>query len=127
MSGWEKGPMASEDDEQEALFEWARMMERAYPCLRLLYHVPNGGKRDIGTARALRRRGVKPGVPDLCLPHPCGGYHGLYIELKTAGGKTSEYQKEWLEALREEGYFVALCRGWADAAATIERYLGGGR
>ena len=114
----------TEDSEQEALFEWAAMMSRVQPCLRLLHHIPNGGKRDIDTARALRRRGVKPGVPDLCLPHPAGRFHGLYIELKKAhGGKTSDYQDEWIKALEGEGYFVAVCHGWRNAAAKIEEYL----
>lgn len=118
------GFLPTEDSEQEALFEWAAMMSRVQPCLRLLHHIPNGGKRDIGTARALRRRGVKPGVPDLCLPHPAGRFHGLYIELKKAhGGRTSDYQDEWIKALEGEGYFVAVCHGWRNAATKIEEYL----
>ena len=70
-----------EDDEQETLFEWAEIQAAKYPVLELMYHTPNGGKRDITTAKKLKRRGVKPGVPDVCLPVARGNYHGLYIEM----------------------------------------------
>ena len=30
-----------EDIEQQMVFEWAATMEYRYPCLRLMYHVPN--------------------------------------------------------------------------------------
>lgn len=55
------------------LFTWAMWQQEGRPELKLLYHVPNGGKRDKRTATALRRQGVKAGVPDLCLPVARGG------------------------------------------------------
>ena len=70
----------SEDEEQAAVFEWAELMEHKYPCLWLMYHVPNGEKRDKATAAKLKRMGVKPGVCDIVLPAARGGYHGLYVE-----------------------------------------------
>jgi hypothetical protein len=77
-----------------------------------------------GTASA---EGVKAGVPDLCLPVARGQYHGLYIELKRhRGGRTSDHQSEWLDALSAQGYKAALCYGWEQAAGTIIEYLTGG-
>ena len=73
------------DDEsghQEALFSWAAYQTQRMPELEYLHHVPNGGKRDKATAIALKRQGVKAGVPDIHLPVAKGSYHGLYIELK---------------------------------------------
>lgn len=67
---------------QEMLFRWITYQLDEYPELALLYHIPNGGKRDAKTATILKRQGVKAGVPDLHLPVARGGYHGLYIELK---------------------------------------------
>lgn len=78
------------DDEsghQEALFSWAAYQQGRMPELEYLHHVPNGGKRDKATATALKRQGVKAGVPDIVLPAVRAGYHGLYIELK-AGKNT---------------------------------------
>ena len=71
------------DDEsghQEALFSWAAYRTGLMPELQYMYHVPNGGKRDAATAVALKRQGVKAGVPDIMLPAARAGYHGLYIE-----------------------------------------------
>ena len=79
----------SEEQEQVALFKWAKLQENVYPALRLLYHIPNGGKRDKVTAARLKAAGVKAGVPDICLPVPAGGCNGLYIEMKYGNSKPS--------------------------------------
>ncbi|MCI9110288.1 VRR-NUC domain-containing protein [uncultured Clostridium sp.] len=113
----------SESQEQKALFKWAGIAEQQFPELKLLHHIPNGGKRDLKTASNLKREGVKAGVPDMCLPVARGKYHGLYIELKTIKGKVHKSQKEWLDALEEEGYAVKVCYGWLEARETIEGYL----
>lgn len=114
------------DDEsghQESLFIWAAYNMPRMPELKFMHHVPNGGKRDAATATALKRQGVKAGVPDICLPAPRGGYHGLYIELKAGRNTTTEKQREWLEYLKRQGYFTAVCYGWQSAAELVEKYL----
>lgn len=119
-------PPAPEAAEQTALFEWAELTSRQYPPLRLLYHVPNEGKRSAAEGARLRAQGLRRGVPDICLPVAVNGFHGLYIELKRErGGRVSDDQQFWLDALMEQGYFVALCRGWERAAGVIMRYLRG--
>lgn len=114
------------DDEsghQEALFSWAAYRTGLMPELQYMYHVPNGGKRDKATAAVLKRQGVKAGVPDIMLPAARAGYHGLYIELKAGENTTTKKQKEWLEYLRQQGYYTAVCYGWQPAAQLIEQYL----
>lgn len=103
------------DDEsghQEALFSWAAYQLGRMPELEYLHHVPNGGKRDKATATALKRQGVKAGVPDIVLPAVRAGYHGLYIELKAGRNTTTDNQKRWLEYLRQQGYYTAVCYSW---------------
>lgn len=118
--------VATEAAEQKALFKWAHMSEGRWPELRLLHHCPNGGSRDPREAHNLRLEGVKPGVPDICLPVPRGGYHGLYIELKRLkGGRVSEEQKDWLSALTRQGYMAVVCHGWQEAQGVIMGYLNG--
>ncbi len=113
-----------EDVEQRMVFKWAELASATYPELRLLYAIPNGGKRAIKTAIALKAQGVKAGVPDMCLPVPRGGYHGLYVELKRQkGGTVSDYQKSWINALNNQGYKATVCRGAAEAMETISEYL----
>ena len=59
---------ASESVEQCCLFRWAGYSLGLHPELKLMYHIPNGGKRNITTARRLKAEGVKAGVPDIHLP-----------------------------------------------------------
>lgn len=114
------------DDEsgnQEALFEWANYQLWHMPELEYMFHVPNGGKRDKATAIALKRQGVKAGVPDIFLPVPRNGYHGLCIELKAGKNKPTQNQKKWIEFLNKQGYYAVVCYGWEEAAKEIDKYL----
>lgn len=115
-----------EANEQIKLFRWANFATAKYPCLALLHHIPNGGSRNRLEARNLKLQGVKSGVPDICLPVPCGKYHGLYIEMKYGKNKPTDNQNRWLTLLRQNGYCTAICYGWEDAKKVIENYLNGG-
>lgn len=112
-----------EGGHQAALFEWAAYNTGRMPELEYLHHIPNGGKRDGATAAALKRQGVKAGVPDICLPVPKGEYHGLYIELKAGKNTATEKQRNWLNFLQNQGYYTAICYSWQLAAELIEGYL----
>lgn len=116
-------PPGSESNEQMSLFRWAAYNTGAYPDLQWMYHIPNGGKRNITTAKRLKAEGVKPGVPDICLPVPKGSYHGLYIEMKAGKNKATKLQEEWLIALSNNGYSTAICYGWEEAVGVIKRYM----
>lgn len=114
----------TEAQEQKALFEWIAYNIWKWPELRLCYHIPNGGSRDPREAHNLKLQGVKPGVPDICLPVPRGPYHGLYIELKRQkGGRLSEDQKAWLNRLNRVGYRAVVCNGFEAARDEILDYL----
>lgn len=113
----------TEADEQEAVMTWAKYNTWKYPALRWLHHIPNGGSRHPAEAVTLKRMGVKAGVPDLCLPFPAHGFHGLYIEMKSEKGYASPLQKEWLEALNGNGYKAVVCRGAQSAINELESYL----
>lgn len=112
--------------EQATLFSWAQMQSWRWPELELMMHIPNGGKRSKSEAARFKAEGVKSGVPDIFLPVPRGGYHGLWIELKRReGGTVSREQKEWIARLTEQGYRAAVCRGWEEASEEIKRYMEG--
>ena len=114
----------TESQEQQLLFEWAALSAGRWPELALMYHIPNGGSRSKSEAGRFRAEGVKAGVPDICLPVAREGYHGLYIELKRVkGGRVSTAQQGWIAALRDQGYYACVCKGWDDAAHVIKKYL----
>lgn len=74
-------------------------------------------------AAKLKAAGVKRGVPDISLPVARGGYHGLYIELKYDTGRPTAEQKEWHDALIEQGYKAVFCWGFESAIEVIKEYL----
>ena len=118
----------TEQQEQIAVFKWAELNSGKHPELALLFHIPNGGKRGAKEAAIFKAAGVKRGVPDLCLPVARKGYHGLYIEMKRKkGGYAQPTQIRWARDLERQGYAVALCHGWEEAAKVLEEYLNDGR
>jgi hypothetical protein len=112
-----------EENEQIALFEWARLSENRYPELRWMFHIPNGGARHKATAGRLKSAGVKAGVLDIFLPVPKGIYHGMFIEMKHGKNKPTPEQMAWLEYLKDVGYKTAVCYGCYEAIDTIKEYL----
>ncbi|MFT9055120.1 MAG: VRR-NUC domain-containing protein [Ethanoligenens sp.] len=116
----------SEATEQITVVSWCRQAAETVPALRalrLLYHVPNGGKRNKLEAANLKQEGVKAGVPDLVLPVARGAYIGLYIEMKYGDNRESENQIDWLTGLQSEGHFVCVCYSARLALDVIERYI----
>lgn len=120
-----------EHAEQVALFKWAALHERIEPRLKLMFAVPNGGKRDAIAARWLKDEGLKAGVPDIILPvwssMPAGKLFGcLVIEMKSErNGRVSKPQKEWAKTFELYGSGVhAVCWSWVSAVEAIAVYLG---
>lgn len=115
----------TEAQEQALVIKWSKQpgIRARWPELSLLFHVPNGGSRDVVEGKHLKQQGVKKGVPDLCLPVPSGQYHGLFIEMKTAEGRATKEQRWWIEHLSAAGYFAQVCHGWEAAVALLEWYL----
>ena len=83
LSPVRKLPHPTEHQEQCAVVQWAALQHGRYPELALLYAIPNAGAgAQRGQAGKMKAEGVKPGVPDLCLPVRRGKCSGLYIEMK---------------------------------------------
>ena len=118
-----KSNKPKEFDEQVLVFQWAKTLEARYPYLWLLNGSLNGTKMNIGQAVKMKRSGMKKGYPDIFLPVARGSKHGLYIELKRKGGKTSVEQLEWLKRLNEQGYEAVVCVGGMEAINKIKDYL----
>jgi hypothetical protein len=109
----------SEHQIQVAVVTWFRMQ---FPKL-ILFAIPNGGMRNIGTAIKLKNEGVLAGVADLFLMSPNKMHHGLFIEMKAAKGKVSDQQKYFLEQAQAKGYATCVCHSFDEAQAIINKYL----
>lgn len=121
--------LPSESQEQITVVRWFDLSHRSLKGR--LIAVPNGahlagsGKQRAMKMTRMKAEGLRPGFPDLFLPVPAHGFHGLAIEMKRQkGSTTSPEQIEWLEWLAEQGYMTALCKGAQAAIDTITGYLG---
>lgn len=115
--------MTNEAYEQIKLFNWVAFERNNYPQLDLLYHIPNGGKRNQKEAFNLKRQGVRAGVPDLCLPVARGKFHALYIELKVGKNTATQKQKDWIKKLEKQGNLALVCYGWEEASKVLLNYI----
>lgn len=97
----------------------------AYPAYRggCLFAVPNGGHRNIQTARSLKAEGVTSGVSDLLLLVPKREYHGLCVEVKTPVGRQSDNQKNWQRIIEAQGYRYEIVRSLDEFAELVRWYL----
>lgn len=119
-------PRALERDEQAALFRFAHIAARHDPRWTLLNASQNGLHTTPQQARRAKACGMKRGIPDLCLPVPSSGYHGLYLELKRRGATACHVTPEqswWLAQLNAQGYAAQVAYGWEHAVALIRAYL----
>lgn len=116
--------MTTEHAEQALVIDWKNMHVARYPVLRLLHSTPNGGKRHIKTALALKAEGQVAGIPDLQLPVARHGSIGLWVEMKVGRNNPTPEQVEKMAALRAEGHLVKVCYSAEAAVETIYHYLG---
>lgn len=114
-------PKNEEHKLQCACVEWFR---RQYPKYsRLLYAVPNGGRRDAKTGKILKDEGVVRGVSDLNLDIANRFYHGLRIEMKTPKGIQSKEQKEFQAEVEAQGFKYIICRSRDEFIKGVTIYI----
>lgn len=113
----------SEHDEQCRVICWRNEWHRHYPGLELLHAIPNGGQRSKAQAGKLRAEGVLAGVCDLFLPVARRGFHGLYIEMKSLIGTTTDNQDKFIQSVQAQGFYAECCKGADDAIGLLKWYL----
>lgn len=91
---------------------------------RLIYHIPNGERRDAVTGARLKRSGVVAGVPDLCVPYSNGTHTHLYIELKAGkSGRLSTNQQAIIGELTKGGAAVVVCHSFEEFREAVDAYF----
>lgn len=102
--------------------DFIRYLELMHPDI--LYTIsPAGFVMSAGMAMKMMRMGYRKGTPDVMIFEPRGKWHGLFIEFKAPGGKTSESQELFLQLARERNYHTAICFSTAAAVEQLEEYL----
>jgi hypothetical protein len=112
-----------EHQNQVALMQWCKLNETRFPALKWIFHIPNGGSRNVIEAANLKRAGVKAGIPDLFLPVARKMEHGLFIEMKAGKNTLTKNQEEFLDHCFTEDYKYVVCYSWQNAVKYIEEYL----
>lgn len=94
-----------------------------HPELRkIIFHIPNEGKRTGRYGAHLKALGLRPGVSDLFIAKGSHGFHGAWIEIKSREGTLSPAQRAFFEDMRAQNYFTAACYSFEEIINTIEWY-----
>lgn len=114
-----------ESAHQRALIQWWKVAHKGLGIAdeRLLFSIPNGGRRTGLYGSFLVKEGLRAGVPDLFLSVARGVFHGLYLELKSETGQVRPFQREVIGLVKVEGYQVVVCKGFDAAREAVEAYL----
>lgn len=120
----EKALLPKEKAEQRAVVEWLKWHPILKHCVISIQNEHAGGEVS-GHHRKLM--GVMAGASDLFIAYPCGGKHGLFIEMKRRRlAKVSEEQIIFTNRMKSLGYEACICYGYDHAIKAIGDYLSSG-
>jgi len=112
---------ATENQIQCAIVEWLRL--KSIGGKFRFFHIPNGGSRHPAEAARLKKAGVMPGVPDLCIV--LDGGRTIWIEVKTATGMSSKAQADWGSWLIFKDHASHIARNVYDVEEIMKPHLEG--
>jgi hypothetical protein len=128
-------PDLTEHEIQSGIFAELAQYHGKIAGLEWVHSIPNGAKlpytkgkdnrRICNQAVWLKNEGMTPGISDIFGPAPRGGYHGIYVEVKSRIGKASEEQKAFMEYAAGEGFYVCLVRTINEGVGQILGYYQG--
>lgn len=99
---------------------------RHYPPTRMVYAIPNGGKRSKVEASIMKGEGVLAGMPDTHLPTAAGCCIGFWVEFKVGDNKPSGDQITRINELVAAGHHVAVVwDDWTLAWEQVKKYVAG--
>lgn len=112
MTSIKHKPQHNESHLQRQCVTWFRLQHRT----KLLFAIPNGGKRSKVEASIMQGEGVVAGVADLFLMFGNGKYNGMFIEMKYGtNGQTDKQQGFEMWCIKEK-YKYVVCR-------TLEQFI----
>ena len=112
----------TESNEQIAAMDWLRAQ---HPKLSLhAMHIGNERKASYYAGYIMKRMGVLKGASDLFMAWPSGGFHGLFIEVKSKKGKPTPDQLAFIERMNSVGYYATICYGADEVIRCMKWYIG---
>lgn len=111
----------TESNEQIAAMDWLRAQHPKIAEHTL--HIGNERKSTYYAGYIMKRMGVLKGASDLFMAWPNGGYHGLFIEVKSKIGRPSAEQKAFLQRMKDVGYRAEICYGAEEVINTMKEYI----
>lgn len=124
-TSWERYmemPKVTETQIQQAIYDWWKWHCKKYHLPVIAFnHPPNETIYKIAAKE--KSMGVQTGAPDIFLAVPAGGYHGMFVELKTKKGRATAEQVEYIKMAREMGYKAEICHGYEEAERVFREYL----
>lgn len=137
-----RGRLYREEAIQKEFFKIIDPLRKYIRPIKWAHGYPNGGNiNSIGVVVKLKSLGMTTGVPDISVPHPSGGLHGLYIEIKLPkedivyreDGKDKKKtalktylkpeQREFKSDQEEVGYACAVARSVDEALDIVDYYV----
>lgn len=101
-----------------------------YPKV-LFWSNPNGAhlagsiRQRAAQMNKLKAEGFLPGVSDLTIFEPRGGYTAMFLEMKRSdgGNGASDNQSWFIREVEKRGAFGAVANGYEEARVLLEDYL----
>ena len=129
-------PKTSSQIEYQIQVALAQYLQYQWPDVQ--FRSDLGGIRlTIGQAVKANKTQKGKAWPDMFISESCGGWHGLYLEIKKdrdeiylksgelSKGKHVQEQKEMLDILCEKGYLAMFACGIDEARLITDSYLAG--
>ena len=111
----------TEHDIQASFFNWVDNMALFDWRYKNIFAVPNAR---VSHHRYYSNEGMRSGVPDVFVAYPSENHPGLFIEFKSAKGRLSTNQADWIERLKKAGYPCFVINNWEEAVRIVRKYLG---
>jgi hypothetical protein len=113
----------SEHTEQSQFFGILRRLD--HPAAQWAFAIPNGFLDTKSKRIRAWQEGMLSGVPDIFVPYPVRGFHGLFLEFKAQGGRVTKAQEDFLNYAHSVGYKAALVFGLREALEVFKEYIEG--
>lgn len=110
-----------ESDEQIAAMDWLRYQHPE--LIPYTMHIGNERKSSYFAGYIMKRMGVLKGASDLFMAWPSGGYHGLFIEVKSLEGKPTQEQLDFIDRMNGVGFYATVAYGAEEVIRTVQAYI----